>query len=75
MVLGKKTCAYSGCNTFRSFAVEGSKKAEFCSFHAAPGMVNVCGRKCTHPGCSTTPTYGEAGSNKGKFCVVHARQV
>ena len=69
-----KTCLQPGCITRASFGMnDGSKKAEFCSQHAAVGMVDVVGRRCSQ-GCIKKPSYGIGyGDKKAAYCSKHAK--
>ncbi|CAM9925660.1 unnamed protein product [Ectocarpus fasciculatus] len=71
---GQRCCQEHGCTTRPSYGKAGSKKAEFCSQHAMPGMIHVFCKKCGHPGCMKHPSYGKAGSKKPEFCAQHAQK-
>ncbi len=70
----KMRCVHQGCNTRRSFSMDGSKKAEFCFKHARSGMVNVRRDECAQERCTKQPSYGtDDGRKKAEFCSQHAR--
>ncbi|CAN0408113.1 unnamed protein product, partial [Ectocarpus sp. 12 AP-2014] len=65
-------CQEDGCTRRRRFGKAGTKKAELCSQHAEPDMVNVVTKPCGHPGCTKKPSYGKSGTKKAEFCSQHA---
>ncbi|CAN0340444.1 unnamed protein product, partial [Ectocarpus sp. 8 AP-2014] len=69
----RSCCQELDCTTRPSFGEYGSKKAEFCSKHSKPAMVNVVDKKCCHPECLKYPSYGTDGSKKAEFCAKHAK--
>ena len=71
---GRAICQEPGCTTQPTFGKKGSKKAEFCSPHAKPNMVDVHNKTCYHPGCPTHPTFGKDGTRKAEFCGTHRKQ-
>lgn len=60
------------CGKRSSWNWKGSAVADFCSEHAAEGMVSLRTRRCSHDGCSTTASLNVKGSKKAKFCRVIA---
>lgn len=46
------------------------EKAQFCSMHKKPGMVDVHNKRCEAHGCQKHPTYGLA-NGRAKFCTKH----
>ncbi|CAM9760858.1 unnamed protein product [Ectocarpus fasciculatus] len=70
---GHRCCLEHGCTTRPSYGKDDSKKAEFCSQHAKPGMIHVFRKKCGHPDCIKHPSYGKDGSKKAEFCSQHAK--
>lgn len=60
-----RTCAHQGCSTRSTFGVVGTKKLEFCSGHAAEGMIDLNNKKRAHRGRSTCrASFGVAGNKK-----------
>lgn len=68
----KRKCAYPGCLKTPSYGDEGSKKAQFCSPHARPGMLNIVTKRCGRPACVKAARFGVQGSKKPEFCTSHA---
>ena len=64
-----KRCGHQGCTKQPSYGVEGTKKAELCSQHAAEGMVNVKRGRWGHKGCNKWPSFGVAGTKKAELCA------
>ncbi|CAN0494430.1 unnamed protein product, partial [Laminaria digitata] len=46
------------------------EKAQFCSNHKVPGMVDVHNKRCEANGCQKHPTYGLV-NGRAKFCTKH----
>lgn len=72
MILGKRTCAYEGCNAYRSFAPEGSKKAKFCAHHAEPGM-ECRAEEMRPPRVRNDADLRSTRLLKREFCARHAK--
>ncbi|CAB1121443.1 unnamed protein product [Ectocarpus sp. CCAP 1310/34] len=47
---GRRCCQENCCAKRPSYGEAHGKKAEFCSQHMQPGMVNVVSKRCGHPG-------------------------
>lgn len=45
-------------------------KAQFCSLHKEPGMVDVHNKRCEAIGCDKHPTYGQV-NGRARFCTKH----
>ncbi|CAN0453276.1 unnamed protein product, partial [Ectocarpus fasciculatus] len=56
-----------------SYGKRGTKKAEFCSQHARPGMIDLVSKRCGHPGCIKHASHGNNGSKMREFCSQHAK--
>lgn len=69
--VARRPCAHQGCSSGASFGVAGTKKREFCSAHALPGMITFT-TKCASNGCQVLPVFGVSGSGRLEFCSVHA---
>ena len=50
----------------------GSSYPEYCSRHAAEGMVDIVSKQCAHGACFKRPNYGLAGRTKAEYCAEHA---
>lgn len=46
------------------------EKAQFCSNHKMPGMVDVHNKRCEAEDCQKHPTYGIA-NGRARFCTKH----
>ncbi|CAM9500822.1 unnamed protein product, partial [Ectocarpus sp. 6 AP-2014] len=42
----QRYCQEDGCTTWPSYGDGRNKKAEFCSKHSKPGMINVVSKRC-----------------------------
>ncbi|CAM9412668.1 unnamed protein product, partial [Ectocarpus sp. 8 AP-2014] len=69
----QRYCQEDGCTTWPSYGDVRNKKAEFCSKHSKPGMINVVSTRCGHPRCMKQPSYGNHGM-KPEFCSQHSQQ-
>ncbi|CAM9932423.1 unnamed protein product, partial [Ectocarpus sp. 12 AP-2014] len=57
------------CLKHRMYAFPG-EKAQFCSSHKMPGMVDVHNKRCEAEDCQKHPTYGIA-NGRARFCTKH----
>ena len=46
------------------------EKAQFCSSHKKPGMVDVHNKRCEAENCQKHPTYGLV-NGRARFCTKH----
>lgn len=53
-----------------SAAAFAGEKAQFCSNHKEPGMVDVHNKRCEASDCQKHPTYGLV-NGRAKFCTKH----
>ncbi|CAM9591513.1 unnamed protein product [Sphacelaria rigidula] len=65
-------CTHNGCSTMASWGAAGTRRPDFCSQHAAVGMVPIPKRYCNKDGCFKRCSYGKAGSKTPEFCSQHA---
>ncbi|CAM9921250.1 unnamed protein product, partial [Discosporangium mesarthrocarpum] len=67
----RQICLEEGCSKSPSFGMPGGR-AEYCSVHKAPGMMNVrVTPKCETPDCMKTAKLGYRGC-KPQFCHEHS---
>ncbi|CAM9492038.1 unnamed protein product, partial [Ectocarpus fasciculatus] len=67
-----RVCEQPNCLKQASYGIKGSRRRQFCSRHAADGMVDVCSKICRQEGCSKYPSFGIEGSRKRQFCARHS---
>ena len=72
MDVASKKCAHGACYTRPNYGVAGSTKREYCTEHAAEGMVNVVAKMCASDKCRKQPSYGVTGTVKPRYCAAHA---
>eukprot|EP00903_Cladosiphon_okamuranus_P013112 g12230.t1 len=71
-------CVHPGCPKQSKYGLEGAK-AEYCSQHALPGMVDIYRPKCGRPGCAKYPSFGAEGMvginrRREVYCKQHAKE-
>jgi hypothetical protein len=70
VIMGVQQCNFTGCTSQCVFGLLGGK-AERCSKHREPNMVDVKNLRCLYEACPKYPVFANEGEKKGQYCKDH----